>query len=93
MEASKSSESSDRIFQAEVRGQLRGGRGRVIGSGRMREAARCMDFAMPRFSSLVARFCATSTPVLQISKRLAAQSFMELWARSTAPKSGTLGHR
>jgi hypothetical protein len=50
-----------------------------------------MDFAMPPFSSLVARFCATSTPVLQISKRLAAQSFMELWARSTAPKSDTLG--
>jgi hypothetical protein len=52
-----------------------------------------MDFAMPQFSSLVARFCATSTPVLQILKKLAAQIFMELWARSTAPKSDTLGHR
>ena len=27
--------------------------------------------------------------VLRISKRLGAQNFMELWARSTAPKSGT----
>jgi hypothetical protein len=48
-----------------------------------------MDFALPRISSLVAGFCATSTPVLQVSKRLAAHNFMELWARSTAPKSGT----
>ena len=48
-----------------------------------------MDFTLPRLSSLVAGFCATSTPVLQVSKKLAAHNFMELWARSTAPKSGT----
>jgi hypothetical protein len=41
-------------------------------SGRTREAARCMDFAMPPVHVFVARFCATSTPVLQVSKRLAA---------------------
>ena len=66
-----------------------GGRGRVIGS---RSDARGSAFHGFRLAPILVLGCQILCDFYTCttgSKRLAAHNFMELWARSTVPKSGT----